>query len=309
SGSTFDHFGVNAGYSFGGDLSLGQGLSLSGTLSVAYSTGVSLTDPLGATQPFDVWKIGIENGTGYLGLDKADPGKPGLSVTDVDAGVLIVDASTPGTDLGWLLAKGTAAAANVSINSSIAVNAGSLAVDFSLGLGTLGASANDSGLNLSAQAQSITAGATTFTFDGDGSLGEFAALSGTATVTAGPFSLTGTVGLAVSAGSLTMAGTGITGGLVTSGLSVGVSNAAFGLLVTPANTFALEASGGISFTGGSFANLSATSTTVQFNNTGCCRTACWWRARFSTSSTTWRPPPPRRSASSACRRWWPTPSR
>ncbi|MCI0479642.1 hypothetical protein L0Y59_03800, partial [Candidatus Uhrbacteria bacterium] len=50
--------------------------------------------------------------------------------------------------------------------------------------------------------------------------------------------------------------------------SAGISNGSLGLVINSDDTMALEASGGFSIVGGGFANISAASVSVKYNNTG-----------------------------------------
>ncbi|MBC7377225.1 MAG: LEPR-XLL domain-containing protein, partial [Burkholderiaceae bacterium] len=261
-----DYFVNNQAYNFSGSLALGQGLNLSGALTVSFTADVLLADPSGSSHSYDVWKIGLDNASGYLGVDAADLSKPGLSFSQIDAAVVIVDGQL-GNDLGWVLGKGTAQGLSISGGSGLGLTASDLAVDFSLGLGTLAGVANHSGLDLSAQAQSLVVGGNTISFNDAGTLGDHAAASGTAHLSLGAISLDGSIGFAKSAAGLIVVGQGISGQLAAGGLTAGVTSADLGLLVLPDNTVALEASGGFYLVGGGFANVGADNALLKLNTT------------------------------------------
>lgn len=267
----FDYFHNNQSFSYTGSLDLGQGVKLTGGLEVGYSADVSLRDPLGVTRAFDVWKIGALNGNGYLGLDRADPNKPGVEFSQVSFGVVLLDASDPGVDMGFTLAQGSAGGLSfkgLQGANGFGISASSMTLDVSKGLGQLNGAANDAGIDLSGQAQTVSVGGTTFTFNGNGDLGNHADLSGSATVTAGPISFQGALGFSKSDQGLVLTGDSVTVSLNAGGLRAGVDNASFGLLVLPDNTYAIEASGAAFVDGGGFASVSATSALLRFNNTG-----------------------------------------
>ena len=156
----FDYFRNNSSYSFNGSIALGEGFSLSGSATIGFTNNVVI-----AGQTVDVFTLGLENASGHLGLNANSNSVPGLRFTDADLGVLWLRSENVANDGGWLWAEGTVAGLTMVGGSSISLTASSLTLDFAQGLGTVGAAANNTMLDLSAAARSLVVGSTTYTFD------------------------------------------------------------------------------------------------------------------------------------------------
>ncbi|WP_169517050.1 LEPR-XLL domain-containing protein, partial [Azohydromonas australica] len=260
----FDYFKNNSSFAFTGSLDLGSGLKLTGTFSTAYNVDVAI-----GGHDYAMWKVGLADGTGYLGLDSLDPGKPGVSFADVDFGLLLLDDNTLGSDLGYVLGTGQAGGINLFGTSQLSFSAQTLTLDFALGTGTLaGGAPNDAIIDLSAYAQSVTVAGTTYVFNADGQLGEHASASGDVTLVVGPVTLEGTLGVAVSASSLVLAGGDVSAHFSAGGVEVGLDRASFGLVLLSDGTLALEATGSFALDGGNFADVSAQAALLKLNTTG-----------------------------------------
>ncbi|MFM8474620.1 MAG: hypothetical protein ACKOEO_02350, partial [Planctomycetaceae bacterium] len=114
--------------------------------------------------------------------------------------------------------------------------------------------------------RSITAGNQTVSIDVAAGARHFAGQS--LTLTADNFaSLSGNFAFDQQSGNLLAIGTGISGGITVGSVSAGVSNASFGLIATPADLVAFEASGGLAMNADSLAEVSATSAALRHNTT------------------------------------------
>ncbi len=261
------YFSQNTSIGFNGSLALGQGLSLSGDFSLQRNTGMSL-----AGQTVDVWKIGLVNGIGYLGVDVADTSKPGLALSNVNVALLLADSTA--NDLAWVWAQGSAGGVVLQGLPGGALTADALSVDFGLGIGSLAGVSNDTLLDLSATSVAVTVGSTTFTFASPAS-GERATAAGTVTLTLpGSVTLSGTVGASVSDAGLWAAGSGMSALIDAGGLQLGLDQGTFGLvLLADASGYLLEARGAVVIRGGDFASVSATSAFLAMNTTGVAQAA------------------------------------
>ncbi|MEI7786662.1 MAG: hypothetical protein WCK08_19915, partial [Betaproteobacteria bacterium] len=259
----FDYFRNNSSYSFTGSIALGEGFSLSGSATLGFTNNVVI-----AGQTVDVFTLGLENASGYLGLDATSASAPGLRFTDADLGVLWLRSENLANDGGWLWAEGTVSGLSMVGSSNVSLTASSLTLDFAQGLGTTGGATNNTLLDLSAAPRSLVVGSTTYTFD-SATTTERAALSGTAALdVAGLVSVSGTLGFASSVSGLLAAGTGISARMNAGGVSLGLDSASFGLAIYSDNTYQLEGSGSFYVNGGGFASVSATSALLRLNTTG-----------------------------------------
>ncbi|MDZ4130200.1 MAG: LEPR-XLL domain-containing protein, partial [Hydrogenophaga sp.] len=262
-----DYFSQNTSFGFSGSLSLGQGLTLAGDFSLQRSAGVSL-----GGQSVDVWKVGLGNGSGYLGVDAADVAKPGLALSGVNVALLLADDTT--SDLAWIWAQGSASGVTLRGLPGGSLTATDLSIDFGLGIGSVGGVSNDTLLDLSAAPVAVSVGSTTVSF-GSKAAGERSTVAGLVTLTLpGELTLSGTVGAAVSDTGLLAAGRDMTALLQAGGLQLGLEQGAFGLvLLADASGYLLEASGSVVIRGGDFATVSATAAFLSLNTTGVAQTA------------------------------------
>ncbi|MGV2341473.1 MAG UNVERIFIED_CONTAM: hypothetical protein LVR18_48385 [Planctomycetaceae bacterium] len=114
--------------------------------------------------------------------------------------------------------------------------------------------------------RSITAGSQTVSIDVAAGARQFAGQS--LTLTADNFaSLTGNFAFDQQAGNLRATGTGLSGGITIGSVSAGVSNASFGLIATPSDLVAFEASGGLALTAAGLTNVAASSAALRHNTT------------------------------------------
>ncbi len=261
------YFVNNSSFSFNGNISLGQGLSLSGAATIGFTNNAVIDG-----QTVDVFTLGLENASGFLGLDPSSTTQPGLKFLDADLGLLWLRSETDASK-GWAWGEGTVAGLSLVGSSNVSLTATSLTIDFAQALGQNGSSqAYTSLLNLSAAARSLTVGGATYTFDSADTT-ERAAVSGTASLNLGSvLSLAGSLGFASSASGLIAVGSDVTARMSAGGVSVGLDSANFGLRVLTDNTYQLEASGSFYVNGGGFANVSATSALLRLNTTGSAQT-------------------------------------
>ena len=73
----------------GGSISLVQGLSLSGAATIGFTNNAVIDG-----QTVDVFTLGLENASGFLGLDPASTTQPGLKFLDADLGLLWLRSET-----------------------------------------------------------------------------------------------------------------------------------------------------------------------------------------------------------------------
>jgi hypothetical protein len=265
----FDHFRDNASFSFNGAIELGEGLSLSGAATIGFVNDWTVDG-----RTVDVFTLGLENATGALGLAPGSTSGVGLNFSDIDLGVLWLRDQVTDGEAGWVWAEGQADGLSVAGGSGISLTASSLSLDFALGLGSLNGQSNDRLLNLSVSKPELAVGSTTYTFD-SAETSERAALSGTVNslLLGNLVTLSGTMGFASSAEGLRVAGSGITARMGAGGVSAGVDNGSFGLVLNDNGTYVLEASGGFHLSGGDFAGVSAEMAVLRLNTTGAAKTA------------------------------------
>ncbi|MDD5029821.1 MAG: LEPR-XLL domain-containing protein, partial [Rhodoferax sp.] len=215
----YSYFQDVAPVTFSGNLDLGGNLTAQGSFTLGYNADKSLT-PAGSTTPLNtnVWSLSASNVSGFLGV-----GSQGLTLNALNLDMAFVQGDAVG--YGWLMGQGSIGSATVGGMSGVSLSGSNLALDFNWGYGNLAdGSANDSLLNLSATP--LTVGTTTF--NSDGSVGEYVLASGTLTGTVGDAILSATVGVSVSGTDVLMAGQDVNASLSAGGMSVGVSNGAFG---------------------------------------------------------------------------------
>ncbi|WP_420226204.1 hypothetical protein [Pigmentiphaga litoralis] len=263
----YDYFGNNQTVSFAGDIDLGNGLNLSGNFSLGYTANVAL-DHDGVSGLYDVWRLGLVDGQGYLGLDATNISSPGLRFSDADIGALFISA-TDGSDLGWVLATGQASGFSLNGMPGMTLSAQQLTLDFAVGLGThADGSANDGGFDLSAHPLAVTDtnGTALFTFDDAATTKDHVALSGTATlVIMNDITIAGDIGLSASDTLLYAAGQNVSAHLDAGGISVGIAQGSFGLVIGATGLITLEAQGSAHLVGGDFGSVSAQSALLRFN--------------------------------------------
>lgn len=148
--------------------------------------------------------------------------------------------------------------------ADVSLTATDLSLDFALALGA----SNTAMLDLSAAARTVNVGTRSVVFDDSGA-DQRAALSGTAALEVGGLvSLSGTMGFASTAQRLVVAGEGIEARFSAGGVSAGVNNGSFGLVLNADDSFLLEASGALYLNGGGFASVSASNALLRLNTTG-----------------------------------------
>jgi hypothetical protein len=258
----YDYFQDLTPVTFSGALKLGDNLTAEGGFTLGYSADKSLT-AAGASSAINtnVWSLSANNLSAFLGVSGQ-----GLNFGALSLDLAFVQGDTVG--YGWVMGQGNIGTATATGVAGLSLSGSNLALDFNWGYGSLAdGSANNSLLNLSTTP--ITVGGTTF--NANGSAGEYVLASGSLTGSVGDVSLTASVGVSVSGSEFVMVGNAVTANLAAGGMSIGVSNGAFGL-VSGATGLAFEASGGLALTGGGFASFSADSARVAINRTGVLQT-------------------------------------
>ena len=259
----FGYFKDASTVNFSGSLDLGNGFNAQGDFTLGYAANQSFTPVGGTALNTDIWSLSAKNVSAFVGVS----GK-GLGLSGLDIDMAFVQADQAGASYGWVLGKGQADSAAITGISGLSLKGTSLALDLNYGYGKLASgAANDALLNLSTHA--ITVGSTTFNANGAG--GEYLMASGTLAGSVGDVSLKATVGVSVIGTDFVMAGKDVAASLSAGGLSVGVSNGAFGL-VSGDTGMAFEASGTLALSGGGFAGVSAQSVRVVLNRSGVSQT-------------------------------------
>ncbi|PRD67323.1 hypothetical protein C6P61_16980, partial [Malikia spinosa] len=257
------YFMKDLSYDVSGSLALGSGLSLSGSMFLGYQSDFSL-----GNEHYSAWRLGLENASGYFGSGPQASSQPGLSIADLDLGLLWLDSTS--SDQAWIWAQGSAANISLKGVGGISLSTDSLTIDFAQGIGA----GNDTMLDLSAASTSVSVGATNYVFESV-AVGERSTLSGNVNlIMPAHLTLSGRLGIATSDAGLLMAGSSVSSRLDAGGMTVGLDSAQFGLVIlADSSGFELEAKGAIAIIGAGFSSVSADSALLRVNTTGVAQAA------------------------------------